>query len=190
MKQLHFATSNEWKFDLAKDYFAKREVNLRQLNIELPESRSEDVIEIAKEKAEYAFSQLNKPLFVNDAALFIKGLNDFPKTYIKFIDKYLGAKGILKLLKESNDRRWEFVNVLYYKDLKREKIFSKPLKGTIAPTLGKDNPKKVRDIDRILIPEDYKKPFSEFTIAEQKDYDQTIWQPTVFDEFIRWFNQQ
>ena len=187
MKQLHFATSNKWKFDQARDYFTEKGIRLIQFNTELPESRSEEVVEVAKEKAQNAFSKLNKPVFIIDAAFYIKALNDFPKTYIKFTDKYIGAKGVLKLLENKKDRRWEFANVICYKDTTKEKIFNKLLKGVVTTYLGKNNPKKLRDIDRIFIPEGYKKPYSEFTIEEQGNYDEKVWKPTVFDKFIEWF---
>ena len=189
MKQLHFATSNRWKFIQAKNYFAGKNIRLKRANIELPESRNEEVIEVAKEKAQYAFSKLNKPVFVIDAAFFIKALNDFPKTYVKFVDKYIGAEGILKLLEGKKNRRWEFANVVCYKDAATEKVFNNVIRGIVASNLGKDNPHKVRDIDRIFIPEGYKKPFSEFTVKEQKDYDEKVWKPTVFDGFINWLNK-
>lgn len=43
MKQLHFATSSSWKYKQAQAYFKKFDIELLQANIELPESRSEDV---------------------------------------------------------------------------------------------------------------------------------------------------
>jgi XTP/dITP diphosphohydrolase len=190
VKPLYFATSNNWKFAQAREVFGQKGIILKQFKVDLPESRSEDVYEIAREKANFAYKQLKKPVFTLDAAYFIKTLNGFPKTYIKFADKYIGAQGILKLLKDKKDRRWEFANVICFKDSKEEKIFTKFLKGTVANCLGKDNPRKIRDIDRIFIPEGFKKPYSEFSSREQEDYDQKIWRPTVFGEFIRWLKEE
>lgn len=117
-------------------------------------------------------------------------MNDFPKTYIKFVDKYIGAREILKLLEGKKDRRWEFANVVCFKYSQEEKIFAKLLKGIVTDYLGKDNPRKIRDIDRIFIPERFNKPYSEFSPKEQEDYDQKIWRPTVFNEFIRWLKKK
>lgn len=104
MNSLYFATSNSWKFSQAERYFADKGIVLKQFKLDLPESRSEEVLEIAREKARAAFAKLKKPLFVIDGALHIKALNDFPKTYVKFVDKHLGAEGLLKLLQGEKNR--------------------------------------------------------------------------------------
>lgn len=190
MEQLVFATSNEWKFNLAKDYFSKQGIALIREVMELPESREEDVVKLAKEKARFAFSKIKKPLFVIDAALNIKALNDFPQTYIKFADKYIGAEGVIKLLEGEKDRRWEFKNTVGYKDSTTEKCFVGLHKGTVVEKLTHTEKGKIRDIDRILISEDYNKTFAEFTDKEWEEFYANIWKPTTFDEFIDWLKSQ
>lgn len=186
MKSLYFATSNQWKFERAKSYFAKHEISLKQANLDLPESRDEDGTKIAKEKAHFAFKKLKKPVFVLDGSFHIKALNDFPKTYVKLIDKYIGAKGILKLLKGEKDRRWEILNILYYKDKKEEKCFVHAQKGKIVKKLNHNKKGSIRDFDRVLVPESYKKTFAQMTKKEWKEYDNKIWFPGVYDNFINW----
>ena len=187
MNNLYFATSNLWKFNHANQHFGLSGLNIEQLNIELPESRSEDVEQIAIEKAEFAFSQIKKPVFVIDAAFYINGLNGFPKTYVKYAEKYIGANGIIKLLKGNKDRTWEVDNVICFKDKETIKIFHGKIKGVVSPKLKKDNLEKVREVDRIFIPDNYKKTYSEFTSEEQKEYDNKVWKPQVFNEFINWY---
>jgi XTP/dITP diphosphohydrolase len=98
MSSLYFATNNLWKFERAKIYFRERNIQLQQLAIELPESRSEDVKTIAKEKAVYAFKKLKQPVFVMDAGFYITSLNGFPATFVQFCEKYIGSEGIIKLM--------------------------------------------------------------------------------------------
>lgn len=190
MQPLYFATGNKWKFLRAKDYFAQKSITLQQFTIELPESRNEDVCKIAKEKAGLAFSKLKQPLFVLDGALHIKALNDFPKTYVKFIDKYLGAEGLLKLLQGKKDRRWEFVNLIYYKDTEIEKSFPGILRGTVVKKLVDSQNNYVRDFDRILLPEGHKKTCGGMTPKEVEEFDSLVWLPTVFDAFISWLKRK
>jgi len=57
MSALYFATSNTWKFQQGQAYLMQFDIDLKQANIELPESRSEDVAEIAREKATFAYEQ-------------------------------------------------------------------------------------------------------------------------------------
>lgn len=187
MNNLCFATSNLWKFNHANQHFDLNGLKIEQLNIELPESRSEDVEQIAIEKAEFAFSQIKKPVFVIDAAFYINGLNGFPKTYVKYAEKYIGANGIIKLLKGNKDRTWEVDNVICFKDKETIKIFHGKIKGVVSHNLKIDNLNKVREVDRIFIPDNYKKTYSEFTSEEQKEYDDKVWKPQVFNEFIAWY---
>jgi XTP/dITP diphosphohydrolase len=186
MDEIYFATSNKWKFSQAKAYFKQRNIQVEQLDLELPESRSEEVLEIAGEKAKFAYQKFLKPVFVIDAAFHIKALNDFPKTYVKFAERHLGAEGIIKLLERVEDRRWEFLNVLYYKDKSVEKSFTGVIKGVFAEGLAGDKVYKVREFERIQIPEGYDKTFAEMTPEEWQAFDDKIWKPVVFDKFTRW----
>lgn len=74
MKALYFATSSTWKFQQGQAYLKQFGIDLKQANMELPESRSEDVVEIAKEKATFAYEQLKQPVIVIDGAFHIKAL--------------------------------------------------------------------------------------------------------------------
>lgn len=190
MNVIGFATSNNWKYQHAKEYFKTKGIQVDQLAIELPESRSEDVDIIATEKAQFAFQKFSQPLFVIDAAFYIKGLNDFPRTYVKFTEKYIGAAGILKLLENQSNRNWEVHNVICYVNNHQQKLFHGVLKGRVALNLRQDNPQKVREVDRIFIPEGYTKTYSEFTKKEQDDYDNHAWKPQVFNEFMSWLKTQ
>ncbi len=187
MKKLNFATSNSWKFNQAYDYFKTRGIIIKQAKLELPESRDENPVNISKEKAEFAYKTLNEPVFVLDGAFFIKAYNDFPKTFVKLADNYLGAKGILKLLEGENNRNWEFPNTITYKDSSVEKTFSNGPKGVFDITVHEGLGYNIREINKIMIPDGYDKTYSEFTEEENKDYEKKVWAPLVFDEFIDWF---
>ena len=103
------------------------------------------------------------------------------------MDKYIGTKGILKLLDGEDNRRWEFHNVLYYKDQNIEKWFDGITRGSFAEKVPEGRRTKVRDFERIMIPDRYKITFSQMTDKEYEDYDDKIWKPNVFDSFINWF---
>lgn len=185
MKNLYFATSNKWKFNQAYEYFKNRGINLEYFEVELPESRSEDVIEIARGKARFAYGKLRKPLIVIDAGFFIKALNGFPATYVKFAEKYLGSEGILKLMEGKSNRDWEFPNVVYFKDQRREKFFIGYIRGIISTTISKGH-SDFGKFNDIQIPNGFNKTFTEMSSQELRDFDNNIWKPTVFDKFIKW----
>jgi len=184
MKALYFATSSIWKFQQAKAYLRQFGINLVRADIELPESRSEDVIEIAKEKAAFAYEQLQQPVIVIDGAFHIKALNGFPKTMVKFNEKYLGARGILKLMEDATDRAYEWPNVLCYKDDKTEKCFTGHIRGTITTNLPANA--EANDFGLIQIPTGYAKTFSEMSEEEMQHFTKYVWQPAIFSEFRDW----
>ncbi|OGM14987.1 hypothetical protein A3A76_05460 [Candidatus Woesebacteria bacterium RIFCSPLOWO2_01_FULL_39_23] len=189
MKSVYFATSNSWKFNLAKRFFEKQGIALKQFDIDVPESRSEEGEIIAKEKANFAFAKLRKPLFVLDGSFQVRTLNNFPKTFIKMFDKYIGAEGLLKLVQDKVDRYWELLNILCYKDNKNEKVFIGVQKGQVVKKLTHNKKGLIRDFDRVLVPDGYDKTFAEFKDEEIKEYDNNVW-PEVFDKFIDWYKQR
>lgn len=175
---------------MAEEYFAEYGIRLEQFDIELPESRSEEGIQISREKVRIAYKKLRKPVFVMDGSLHIKALNNFPKTYVQFIDKYIGAEGILRLMEGKKNRKWEFLNVICYKDGKTEKHFVHPQKGVVIKKLDHRKKGLIRDFDRVLVPKGYEKTFAEMTKKEARDYDERIWKPGVFDKFIHWLKSR
>lgn len=185
--KIHFATSNTWKFQQGKVYLKQFGIDLKQANMELPESRSEDVVEIAREKAAFAYEKLQQPVIVIDGAFHIKALNDFPKTMVKFTEKYLGAKGILKLLESEANRAYEWPNALCYKDDKTEKCFIGYIRGNIITSLPANT--KANDFGLIQIPTGYDKPFSKMSKEEVQHFAEHVWQPAIFREFGKWYKQ-
>lgn len=187
MEHLHFATSNTWKFQQGQAYLKQFGIDVKQANMELPESRSEDAIEIAREKAAFAYETLKQPVIVIDGAFHIKALDDFPKTMVKFAEKYLGARGILKLLEDETNLAYEWPNALCYKDDKTEKCFVGYIRGNIAPSLPKNA--EENNFGLIQIPEGYDKPFSKMSKEEVQHFAEHVWRPAIFREFGEWFKK-
>lgn len=100
--------------------------------LEVPEHRSSDVAEIARNKAHYAYSQLNTPLIVDDTGFFIDALNGFPGTYAAFVLNSIGNAGILKLMEGISDRNARFKTGIAYADEQDIQVFTGTLEGTIA----------------------------------------------------------
>ncbi len=183
MPPLHFVTTSSWKYKQGKAYLEKFGIQIKHANIELPESRSEDVLEIAKDKADFAYSQVKQPIFVLDGAFHIKALNGFPKTQVKFAEKYIGARGILKLLEGETERDYDWPNVLYYRAENTEKQFIGYIRGTIITEIsdGHEN-----GFDSIQLPDGYSKTFSQMDADDLKHFEVNVWQPTIFKEFAEW----
>jgi XTP/dITP diphosphohydrolase len=91
-----------------------------QLKIEYPELQADRIEHVAEfglqwigensqlfiEKYEF-FPQLEF-ICLEDAGLFVHGLNNFPGVYSKFVFETVGCKGIIELLKSKSDRTAHF----------------------------------------------------------------------------------
>ncbi|MCI0503780.1 XTP/dITP diphosphatase [Candidatus Micrarchaeota archaeon] len=153
-----FATSNQHKFEEAAAYLAGRGIQLERFPIEHREMRSESLEEIARDAARFAFKKCKKPVFVEDAGLFISALNGFPGTYSAWVQKKLGNAGILKLMAGAPDRSAYFEACIAYHDGKRISCFSGRCPGSISEgARGASG----FGYDPIFVPEGYPQTFAE-----------------------------
>ena len=154
----YFATSNKGKFTEAKELFEKAGLELKQYKVDLLEIQSDSLEEISKASARNAFKSLQKPLFVEDAGIFIKTLKGFPGPYSKYVFFTIGLEGILKLMDRVEERKAEFVSVVTYKDADKEKLFKGTCRGNITHKIKGQGG---FGFDPIFIPQNHKKTFAE-----------------------------
>jgi XTP/dITP diphosphohydrolase len=124
-------TSNAGKAAEVAAFFGES-VEVDYVDLDIPEHRSNDVAEIAREKARYAFGQLNTPLIVDDTGFFIDALHGFPGPYAAYVLNSIGNTGILKLMDGIRDRTARFITAIAYADAGGVQVFTGTLEGTIA----------------------------------------------------------
>jgi XTP/dITP diphosphohydrolase len=86
------------------------------------EEQVEDQEKIAVAKAKQAWEVLQKPLLVDDGAIFFHKYKNFPGTFTKFIYKGLGDEGIERLMDDGDEFSEVVVAVLMY-GLDKYKVF-------------------------------------------------------------------
>lgn len=175
MKTIFFVTSNVGKVANAQAALKPFGIAVKQLKVDLVESRSEDPDEIALEKAKQAYRKFKKPCMVEDSGFFIEALGGFPMTHIKFSLKTLGINGILAAMRGAKSRRCEWrMTVAYVYGPDKHKSFSFIEKGVIA-----DKPRPVKremmsDYWRLYVPKmlDQKntKALSEMTDQQMEEW--------------------
>jgi len=158
--KLCVVTSNPNKAREIRSYF-KDLIEVVHVCLDCPEQRHEDVGEIAKEKASYAFSQVKEPLIVDDTAFYIDALSGFPGPYAAYVFNKLGNEGILKLLEGEEDRKAHFETAIAYADSSGIRVF----RGTISGTLVEPRGKKGFGYDPIFEYEG--KTLAEFSVDEK-----------------------
>lgn len=86
-----FVTGNPGKLAEARRLCG---VDLRAVEIDLPEIQSLDIREVLRAKAAAALQRLQRPVVVDETALELAALNGFPGVLIKWMLHSVGAEGI------------------------------------------------------------------------------------------------
>lgn len=181
MKTLYFATSNDNKFKEIKELIP----NIKQLKVELREMKTDDIKELAAEKAKEAFQVVKKPVFVEDTGIFINALNGFPGTNTGWVYKKLdGFNGVMKLMEGIEDRSATFVTVVSYFDGKKSKVFVGEKRGEIsAAAQGSDG----WGYDPVFMPEGMGRTYAELGMEEKNKISHRA---IAIGKFLRWIKNE
>ena len=107
-------------------------LEIERVALDIPETRSDDIAEIARGKAGYAYDRLRRPLIVDDTGFFIDALKGFPGPYAAYVLGSLGCAGILKLMEGVADRHSRFVTAIAYADETGVRVFTGTIEGRIT----------------------------------------------------------
>ena len=147
MKTIYFATSNARKVEDYSRRFAPLGFEVVQLDIELNEGRSLDILEIAKAKLEQAKAAYpNYKIIVEDRGFIIPSLNNFPGPFVKVFLDSIGIVGILDLMINKKDKTVKFVSVLGYFDGTQDHFFQDIETGFLLDQIKGDNLRGWTDI--------------------------------------------
>ena len=187
MDEIVFVTHNKGKIASAQKHF--KNVNIKILEHEVEEPRSDDITYISKVKVEEAYKLVHKPCISLDCGFFIDALNGFPKAYVNYALDTIGLEGILKLMEEKENRNCKFTECLSYYDGKKVYQFMGEHKGKLSrEILGTDTNKKWSDLWYIYIPHGYKKTLAQMT-EEERENREKIDSVDSMQEFVNWYNK-
>ncbi|MBU0666875.1 MAG: non-canonical purine NTP pyrophosphatase [Nanoarchaeota archaeon] len=187
--KLFFVTSNKSKYVWARERLKSIGIELEQRKIDLPESRDLEVRNVAIAKAKKAFNILKKPVMVEDRGFYIEALNGFPATFIEFMHKTIGVKGLMKLMKNNTNRKASFISVLIYIDEKGSvKTFKEKEEGFIVTKIAEGNCRGWGNLMNIYGHEIYPgRALSELNDEEWKKYQDVISENDYLSKFYNWF---
>lgn len=170
--EIHYTTTNSAKVASLKRDLQPYNIRVIHVHLDIPEPRSNDVVEIAKEKVLFAYKHLNKPVVALDAGFYIHSINGFPKAFVNFTLETIGLEGILKLV-ENKDRSCEFRECLTFLEelLLEPKCFIGNVKGTLAYKQRGEMQKHLwSKLGLIFIPEGSSKTLAEMTHEEYLEW--------------------
>ncbi|MCF6408131.1 non-canonical purine NTP pyrophosphatase [Pseudalkalibacillus salsuginis] len=187
MKEIVFVTTNKGKIASAQKDL--HNIKVLPIEAELSEPRSDDIKEIAKQKVLQAYAIVKRPCIALDSGFFISELNGFPKAYVNHMLDTIGIKGVLKLLKNVENRYSEFRSCLAYYDGEIMKFFESKSPGIISNEMkGIENDKKWSDLWYIFIPENFDKTLAEFNEEDSIIYNKTK-EDSCMVKFGEWYNR-
>lgn len=165
MKSIVFVTTNKGKIAYANDLLPQIEVV--PYTYELIEPREDDIRKIAEIKVRQAFEKVQLPCIAMDIGFYIRALNGFPRAYVNHALETIGIEGLIKLMKDVEDRHCEFRECLAYYDGQEMQCFESIGPATIAHTIrGHEQVDKLSDLWYIVVPTGFEKTLAEFTEAD------------------------
>ncbi len=126
---IYFVTSNKGKLIEAQGIFG----DIEQRNVGYVEIQADTLEEVVVFGMKEVIAKLKGPVMIEDAGLFIEALKGFPGVYSAYVQKTVGNEGILKLMKDVEDRRAYFRSVVGYVEPGIEPVmFSGEVHGCIG----------------------------------------------------------
>jgi XTP/dITP diphosphohydrolase len=124
-------SSNAHKAKEVAEFFGGT-LRVNHVSLDIPELRSEDVMEISRQKARYAFDRLLSPVIVDDTLFSIDALKGFPGPYAAYVLHTIGNAGILKIMRGIEDRNAHFTTAIAFADRDGIQVFSGTIHGRIV----------------------------------------------------------
>jgi non-canonical purine NTP pyrophosphatase (RdgB/HAM1 family) len=171
-----FVTSSPQKVSEAERILGRK---LLHENLDLPEIQSLRLEKVIEQKARTAYDRLGqRPVIVEDTALFIDCWNGLPGPLIRWFEETVGPAGICLMLDGFKDRRARAQTIIAAYD-GSIRLFSGEVKGEIA-----DSPRGDQGFgwDRIFIPEEESRTFGEMSPSEK---DQLSMRMKAFQDFAQ-----
>ena len=179
LSELFFASSNENKFQEAERILTNLGVKVNFSKTTLEEIQSNNLNDIAGQKAINAYNLIQKPVIIEDDGLFIDSLNGFPGPYSSYVYDTIGNKGIMNLLENSEFRDAKFVSIIaYLGGSDGVKLFESSIPGKISSVIEKGG----WGYDPIFIPDGESK-----TYANVSDKDKFSHRAPALTKFSNWF---
>ena len=189
MKEIHFATTNKGKVNSLKSILNNYDIDVVQANLELPEPRTDDLQEIARQKVIFAHQQIGKPCVALDSGFYVHSLNGFPKTFVNFALETIGIEGILALV-NGKPRDCEFRNCLAYLDenLSEPVYFTSYVPGILsASPKGESRDYFWSDLFFVFTPEGRDITLAEMSPETYQEWRQERYKDSFATKFAEWY---
>ena len=162
LPQFKFVTGNPNKVREAREIlgFALEPVQVEGLF----EIQTPDLNEVVRHKAQQAYSALQCPVMVEDSGLVFHAWNGLPGALVKWFEETVGCQGMLRMVKDFNDRSATAICCFAVYDGKNMRIARGEVNGTLAEKIRGENG---FGWDVIFIPDGHERTYAEMSAQEK-----------------------
>lgn len=155
-----FVTGNPGKLAEVSTMLSCRVV---QHDVGYPEIQADTLEDVTRFGLNWLRPQIDGPIMIEDAGLFVEGLEGFPGVYSSYAYQTIGNQGILRLLEDAETRDAVFRSVIGLDDGKQH-FFTGECHGSLAMTARGEHG---FGYDPIFMPEGSGRTFAEMEPAEK-----------------------
>jgi XTP/dITP diphosphohydrolase len=162
---VEFATSNRGKIQEARIILAPFGLDVEPFDGKGVEIQADTVFEVASYSAREASRKYARPLFVEDAGLFVDELRGFPGPSSSYVFRTLGIGGLLSLLRDAVSRSASFRSAVAYCEPGGEPMV---FEGSVSGTISRAGSGSAGfGFDPVFVPTGASRSFGELTLEEK-----------------------
>ncbi len=158
--KIRFVTGNQGKL---REASAMLPCEVVQHDVGYPEIQADTLEEVARFGLDWLRPRIERPFILEDAGLFVEGLQGFPGVYSSYVYGTIGNEGVLRLLDGSETRAATFRSVVGLDDGEQH-LFAGACHGCIAMEQRGSNG---FGYDPVFIPEGSDRTFAEMRPDEK-----------------------
>ena len=182
-KKINLATKNMDKYEEMRNILDNYDLDLRVVDLKGTEIQAFSVLSVAEHSAKEISTKTDEAFIVEDSGVYINSLYGFPGPYSSFVYKTIGLGGIVRLIKNREDKTAEFHSAIVYgEDGKIVKSFVGITEGLISTNLQGD---QGFGYDPIFIPKGKKKTFAEMSLIEKNEISHRAKATRIFAEWLK-----
>jgi non-canonical purine NTP pyrophosphatase (RdgB/HAM1 family) len=184
-KKIYYVTSNVGKFQEVAQYVAQHapEIELEQLSFDVQEIQSDDQLQIAIDKAQKAWQVAQKPLLLDDSAIYFDRYNKFPGTLSKYVSLGLGFEG-LKRLFDPGDTAYFLLYMIYIDGPESYQVFEGRCEGHLVKPEKSDAHPQL-PYDAFFIPDNEKQTYAQ--IRNTPLAEKYLYRLQALKKFLEWY---
>ncbi|MCF7861028.1 hypothetical protein K9M79_02190 [Candidatus Woesearchaeota archaeon] len=155
--KLIFVTTNKHKYEQACDILEKYNITLEHMKAGYDEPSDLNPEQIVKKASIFLYSQIKRPLFIEDTSVEMEAYPGFPGALPKFVFDHISYEGLFRLLADKSRRATFYSHTCLIYEENNPIIFTGEMKGNITDEVF-DIEKDDLPYSKIFIPDGFEEP--------------------------------